>query len=209
MNPAPTNRLGFAARVGIAVSVALWPMAVLASPAAEEAAHGGEHAGGHIEWITPVFGHTGNLGLVWAFVNFAVLFWILNKILFAPLRKRTAAKHDTVKSEIQKATDAREQSESVLAEYRGRLDALDDEIAELLADAKAKAESDRKRIIADAEREAEQIRASAVSAAEREAAARKRQLEAEIVDRAIARAETVLRDKMTPADHGTMVDRYV
>lgn len=172
--------------------------------AAKEAAHGGE-----IEWVTPIFGSTGKLGLLWILINFAVLLWILEKILFAPLRARTRAKHDTVKAELDKATAAREEAESVMAETKGRLDRLDDEIAALMADAKAKAEADRKRLLEAAEREAEQIKAAALASAEREAAARRRQLEAEIVDRAVERAEALLRQRITPADQRSMVDRYV
>jgi F-type H+-transporting ATPase subunit b len=180
----------------------LLPALAVAAPEAH-----GEHGG--VEWVTPLFGHTGKLGLLWSFINFAVLLWILERILFKPLRNRTRDKHDTVKSEIDKATAAREQAEGVLAEYRGRLERLDAEIEELLADARAKAEADRAQIVLAAKREAEQITAAAQATAEREAAARRRQLEAEIVDRAVARAEALLRSKITPADQRGMVDRYV
>lgn len=179
----------------------LLPAAALASPEA--------HGGGGIEWVTPIIGHTGKLGLLWSFINFAVLLWILEKILFKPLRNRTRDKHDAVKSEIDKATAAREEAERVLAEYRGRLDRLDAEIDGLLVEAKAKAEADRARIIEAAQREAAQITATAQAVAEREAASRRRQLEAEIVDRAVARAEELLRSKINPADQRSMVDRYV
>lgn len=184
-------------------AVALAPAVAVASP------EGGAKGFGDIELITPVFGSTGELGLVWIIINFLALLWILNKILFQPLIKRTRDKHDTVKSEIDKATSAREEAEGVLAEYRDKLDKLDGEIGALMKDAKERAEADRKRIIEDAEREAEQIKASAKAAAEREAASRKRQLEAEIIDRAVERAEALLRTKITPADQRGMVDRYV
>lgn len=190
---------------GVAV---LWPALTWASPA-PEGAHGGEHAGGHIEWVSPVFGNTGNMGLLWTFINFGVLLWILNKLLFRPLIARTRNKHDEVKSEIDKATAAHEQAQELLAEYKGRLERLDDEIGELMADAKTKAEADRTRIIADAQREAEQIKAAAKASAEREANARRRQLEAEIVDRAVERAEALIRETITPADQRGMVDSYV
>ncbi|MEM9460542.1 MAG: F0F1 ATP synthase subunit B [Myxococcota bacterium] len=195
------------------VMVALWPVLSLASPAegghGAEGAHGGEHAGGSIELISPVFGNTGKMGLLWTIINFAVLLWILNKLLFQPLIKRTRDKHDTVKSEIDKATAARTEAEGLLTEYKGRLERLDDEIEELMADAKKKAQADRTRIIEAAEREAEQIKAAAKASAEREANARRRQLEAEIVDRAVERAEAIIREKITPADQRSMVDRYV
>ena len=191
-----------AAVVSLALSLAL-PLVAIAAPEA----HGGDHSG--IEWVTPIVGHTGKLGLLWSIINFAVLLWILEKILFKPLRSRTRDKHDTVKAEIEKASAAREEAEGVLAEYKGRLERLDAEIAELMADAKAKAEADRTRIVAAAKREADQITSAAKAAAEREAATRRRQLEAEIVDRAVARAEALLRSKLTPADQRGMVDRYV
>ncbi|MEX1367700.1 MAG: ATP synthase F0 subunit B [Nannocystaceae bacterium] len=190
-----------ATRLAVVAALALAPTAVLASPEAE--GHGG------IEWITPVFGGTGKLGLVWIIINFAVLLWILNKILFQPLIKRTQVKHDTVKAEIDKATAARTEAESVLAEYRTKLESLGGEIDALMTAAKERAEQDRKRIIAAAEREAEQIKATAVAAAERESAARRRQLEGEIIDRAVEKAESLLRQRITPADQRGMVDGYV
>lgn len=214
------NRMSSLVFLAVA-TLCTWPLQVLAAApqaerelgraveaAAEHAApHGPE--GGGIEWVTPVFGNTGKLGLLWSFINFAVLLWILEKILFKPLRNRTRNKHDAVKTEIDRATTAREQAESVLAEYRGRLDRLDAEVAELLADAKARAEADRARILEAARREAEQITTAAHATAEREAAARRRQLEAEIIDRAVARAEALLRQRINPADQRGMVDRYV
>ncbi len=204
-------------------TLCMWPLQLLAAaPQAEaepgQAGHAAEAAAGHaaghgpdagIEWVTPIFGNTGKLGLLWAFINFAVLLWILEKILFKPLRSRTRNKHDAVKSEIDKATEAREQAESVLAEYRARLDGLDAEIEALIADAKAKAEADRVRIVEAARLEAQQITAAAHAAAERETAARRRQLEAEVIDRAVARAEAMIRERINPTDQRSMVDRYV
>jgi F-type H+-transporting ATPase subunit b len=193
-----------------AVAATLWLVPDLALAANEALAAAPEaHGDGGIEWVTPIIGNTGKLGLLWSFINFAVLLWILEKILFKPLRSRTRDKHDAVKSELDKATAARQEAEGVLAEYRGRIERLDAEVAELLAEAKAKAEADRIRIIDAAKREAEQITATAMATAEREAAARRRQLEAEIVERAVERAEALLRSKITPADQRGMVDRYV
>ena len=62
-----------------------WSVTAAASPAAAPAAGGhggGDHGGGHggfadIEWVTPVFGHSGKLGLLWILINFAVLMWLL------------------------------------------------------------------------------------------------------------------------------------
>jgi F-type H+-transporting ATPase subunit b len=86
---------------------------------------------------------------------------------------------------------------------------LDGEIEELMADAKKRADADRAAIIAQAEEEAERIKASAQAAAEREAASRRRAIENEIVDRAVERAEQVIRQRISPSDQSRMLDDYV
>jgi F-type H+-transporting ATPase subunit b len=195
----------------VAFAIALVPMSVLATPpsAAPPSHEPSEHGGGGIVWISPIFGNTGKTGLLWILINFVVLMWILEKLLFSKLRARTASKHDAIKSELDKATSARTEAESVLADVKARLARLDAESQELLADAKSRAEADRKRIIGEAEKEGERIRAAALAAAEREADVRRRQLEAELVDRAVARAEELLRKQFTPSDQARMVDDYV
>ena len=167
------------------------------------------HHGGGIEWITPVFGHSGKIGLLWILINFAVLMWLLEKLLFSKLRASTKVKHDSAKTELQRATEAREQAEATLKKYESRLSGLEKEIGELMAEAKVRAEADRKRIVEAAEHEAAQIKASAIATAEREAGAMRRKLETEIVDRAVERAEKLIRERIGGADQTRMVDQFV
>jgi ATP synthase F0 subunit b len=181
------------------------PAAHGAAPAAgHEAAHGGG-----IEWISPVFGNTGKTGLLWILINFAVLMWLLEKLLFSKLRASTARKSDEIKSQLDRASAAREQAEGVMKDVRARLSRMDGEVEEILAEARSRAAADRSRIIAAAEAEAERIRQSAIAAAEREGELRRRQLEKEIVDRAVARAEVLLRERIGAADQVRMVDDYI
>jgi F-type H+-transporting ATPase subunit b len=168
------------------------------------------HGGGGIEWITPIINNgAGKMGLLWMLINFVVLLFILEKLLFKPLRAKTAAKHDAIKSELDKAQRARSEAETLMAEYRDRLARLDKEVAELMQDAKDRAEADRKRIVAAAQEEAARIEASAKASAEREGESRRRQIEAEVVERAIARAEEILRRGIGADDHRRMTDEYV
>lgn len=180
-----------------------------AGHAAEAAGHGGDaHAGG-IVWVSDVIGNTGKTGLVFLLINFAILLYLLEKILFSKLRARTTEKHTTVKSELEQATSAHQEAKTMVAEYRSKLDGLTKEAESLMDEARERAESDRKRIIEAAEREAEQIRASAIAAAERDADSHRRRLEAEVIDRAVDRAEKIIREKIGPTDQRKMVDDYV
>jgi F-type H+-transporting ATPase subunit b len=180
-----------------------------ATPPPHAEGAGGEALSGGVEWVTPILGHDGKTGLLWILVNFAVLMWVLERLLFSKLRARQAHQHDLVKTELSRATAARGEAEALISEYRGRLDRLDDEIVELTAEAERRAEADRASIIAAAKAEAERIQASAKQTAEREAEIRRRRIENEIVDRAVERAETLLRQKFTPADQDRMVGDYI
>lgn len=187
-----------------------------ASRHADEAVteHAEEHAGSHgheegIVWVSDVFGNEGKTGLLFILFNFAVLLYLLNRILFKPLRERTHAKHAAVKSELEHATAAHEEARAMVDEYRDKLDGLNKEAESLMKDARERAEADRKRIIEAAEREAEQIKAAAQAAAERDAESHRSRLEAEVVDRAVERAEKILRERIGPADQRTMVDDFV
>lgn len=203
------------------IALAVWSVASIAmaaphadpskatGPAPEPAAHGGHGHEGGIEWITPLFGSEGKIGLLWMLINFAALMWLLEKLLFSKLRARTAVKHDAIKSELDRAKSARKEAETVLADVRGKLDGLDKTVAEILAEAKTRAESDRKRVLEHAEAEAERIKAAAKASAERDAESRRRQLEAEIVDRAVARAEELIRARIDVMDQKRMVDEFV
>lgn len=171
-----------------------------------DADHG--HGGG-IQWISPIFGHEGKTGVVWLLINFAVLMYLLNRLLFIPLRRRQAAQHDRIKEELTIATQAREEAEGLIREYRIRMEALDGEVAEILADAKVRAEADRQTIIEAAEREALRIRNAAKATAERDAEQTRRTIEQEVLNRAIGQAERLLRERIRPTDQYRMVDDYI
>lgn len=184
------------------------PMVALAAPAAAPADQGAGHDEG-IVWISPVFGNTGKMGLLWILLNFAVLMWLLEKLLFSKLRAKTAAKSDAIKSELDRASAARKEAESIMTDVRSRLSKLDTEVGEILDEAKARAEADRTRIVDAALAEAERIKAAARAGAEREAELRRREVEAEILDAAVARAEVMLKARMNAADQTRMVDDFV
>lgn len=196
----------------VAASFLLPAIAYAAAPAhgaAESAdAHGGGHDGGVVFFNNPFAGEE-KTGIIWLFINFAALMFILNKLLFVPLKRKTAAKHDSIKESLEKATAAHKEAESIISEYRGRMEKLDDEIAELKANAKKRAESDRQSIIEAAEAEALRIKESATAAAERDAEGRRKALENEILDRALERAEVAIRKTIAAGDQRRMVDDYV
>jgi F-type H+-transporting ATPase subunit b len=105
-------------------------------------------------------------GLIWHLVNFLVLFLLLQRFLFKPVRGMLDARAERVRDSMEQADRARRQAEQ--------------------------AEADRQALLTETRREAEQIRARADEQAKRiladaEARAKERQLLAETQAEATAR----------------------
>jgi F-type H+-transporting ATPase subunit b len=105
-------------------------------------------------------------GLLWHLLNFAVLFFLLQRFLFTPVRGILDARAERVRDSIEKADTANRQAQQ--------------------------AEADRQALLAETRREAEQIRARADEQAKRiladaEARAKERQQLAETQAEATAR----------------------
>ena len=168
---------------------------------------GGEHHGASLfNWPSE---QDPRIGLVWILLNFVVLVLLLNKLIFRNLVASNVVRHDTIKAELEQATRARAQAESVLAEYQRKVEGLEGESRSILSAAREAAEADRRRILAEAEAESAKIRAAALAAAERDGQARRREIEGEIVDAAIARARDLLIANFGEADQRRMVGDYV
>ncbi|KIG12307.1 ATP synthase F0 sector subunit b [Enhygromyxa salina] len=208
---------------GIAAFALVWlaPLAVaLASPPhgeAEHAAghaadHGAEHAGG-IKWLGDGFlggpGEDGRTGFLIILINFVVLMLVLNKLLFQNLRRSNAEASDVIRLELERATKARAEAEALVLEYETKLSALESEIVEIRAHAVQSAEAEHARILADAAEQAEKVKVAATRAAEREAARFRAELEREIVDQAMQRAEQAIRASFGGTDQRRLVDAWV
>jgi F0F1-type ATP synthase membrane subunit b/b' len=196
----------------VAAFACVWlaPMLVLASPPA-----GGEHGsqGGGISWFGGGWlgraGADGKTAFAVIVLNFVVLLMVLNKILFKNLRSSNAEASDAIRLELERATKARSEAEALYREYETKLQALESEVADIRATARETAQAEYTRIIADAHEQAEKIKQAAVRAGEREAARRRAELEQEIIDSALARAETAIRSTFGPTDQRRLVDAWI
>ena len=225
MNRSSLKSCFAAISASIAAFAIVWaaPLLALASPEAhgEAGGHGAEHGAEHgahvgnqgIKWIGDGFlggpGEDGRTGFLIILINFAALLLVLNKLLFSNLRKANAEKSDAIRLELERATEARNTAEELVKEYETKLSALEVEIGEIRSTAKAQAEAEHARIIAEAHEQAKKIKIAAERAAEREAARQRTQIENEIVDQALARAEEAIRKSFGGSDQRRLVDAWI
>lgn len=213
--------VGALASFGVGSALCLLSQVASASPAGHgETPHAGEQAaaalhavehGGHsagITWFNWPNPEDHRVGLAYLLINFLVLAFLLHRLIIRKLVADNAARHDAIKAQVTAAQQAMAEAESVLSEYKRRVDRLDEETREILEQARAGAEADRLRLLNEARAEVERFKAQAMATAQREVQLRRQEVENEVLDRAISRAEELLRARFTDADQVRLVDDY-
>jgi F-type H+-transporting ATPase subunit b len=147
-------------------------------------------------------------GWVFRWLNFAIVFaglvWAFSKA--KPYFRRHAQE---ISDQIAEGTRARSAAEKQRAAAQAKLARVDDEVAELRAQAKRGAEAESKRIAELASSEAENIERSGqaeIAATERAARIELKNLAAE---RAVELAEAVLRQELTPQKEAALFRTFV
>mgnify|MGYP002149945009 CR=1 FL=1 len=172
-------------------------------------AHGGAHAAHDgITLFNWPSAEDPRIGLGYLIINFLVLAFLIHRLILRKLVDDNAVRHDDIKRQVEEARRSLSEAEAGLADFKTRMDRVDGESKQILDTARKAAEADRVRLLADAEAEVERFKAHAMAAAQREVGLRRAEIEAEVVDRAIARAGELLAARMTAADQGRLVDDY-
>ena len=115
-------------------------------PADDPHAAGADHPEGPIEWDSDL--------ALWSLVSFLIILALLAKFAWKPLSEGLYARESRIRQDIASAESARQKAEAMLAEYEGRLEAVQGEVREILAEARRDADVARQNIISDAQREA-------------------------------------------------------
>lgn len=149
------------------------------------------------------------VGIGYMLVNFLVLLVILNQLIFKPLRKKHQDRSERIKQELDRATQAREDAEALLKKSQDRFAAIEKESTEILDAARNRAEQTSRRLIEKAEQDAKSIREGAEQFANRNAARVRAEIEAEVAQRALDKAEATIRAQFGAQDQGRMIDAYI
>jgi F-type H+-transporting ATPase subunit b len=151
-----------------------------------------------------------NQGL-WQVINFivfvAIMIYILrNKIGIGKVFDDRAV---AIRKELDKAKIEKEEAERKLAEVEARMSRLDEEVAQMRAEADLEAEREATRIREAATLEAEKIKlmtAREIEGAMKEARA---ELRAFVADNSVAMAEAIIRRELKPEDNSKILNKYV
>jgi len=143
-------------------------------------------------------------------VNFAVLVgglvYIARKFKLLPMLSGSV---EAVRKGLEEAEAAEREARARLAEAEAKMARLEQEVAQVLATARAEAERERDAILADAGREVEKIRREAQVAMEQELKKVQEELSSEMAASVVKLAGEILRREVKPEDQKRFVRDYL
>lgn len=147
--------------------------------------------------------------IVISLANLLILFLILKKFLYAPVKRVMAEREAAISDKYAKAEAAKSAAEADLAAWNEKMTTADDEADAIIKKATARAEKKQDQIIADAKERADGI----VRDAENEAALERRRAEAgikqEIVDVSALLTEKLIGRELDTDDHHDIIDSVI
>jgi len=146
--------------------------------------------------------------LVWAVINFAVLFFLLQKFLFRPVMSMMEKRRQEISANLKQAEEARQEAARLQAEYRQQLAAAQREAQEIMDRAVRAAEEAKARLVSEAQAEAARLRDRAVEAIAQEKDKALAELREEVTSLAIAAASRIIRRTMTEEDERRLVEEF-
>ena len=161
---------------------------------------GGEHEGEPKGWVATD---------TYRVMNFAVLAVALFFVLRKPVSQALNARIDGIRENLGDLEIRREKAEKDLAGYRSRLTALEKEAEKIVEEYVRQGNEARERILKEAESAAAKLEEQAQRNIEYEFRQIRLKLQEEILEKAMGRAEEMLRTGIREEDQDRLVDEYL
>ena len=143
-------------------------------------------------------------------INFLIFLAIIYKFAWTKIQDFFKTRQAQLRHSLDEAKRLREQAEATLAQYRERLDALEDERQQLLDEYHKQGQREKERIVEDAKLQVEKMRADAKLLIEQETKKAIASIEEKAVDQALGLAATLLKDRLSaPGAQVSLVDSYI
>lgn len=142
-------------------------------------------------------------------INFTVLVLVLFFVLRKPVSQGLNNRIASIKDELEDLERKKEIARKQLDDYNARLAMLDEEADKIIAEYKQQGEAAKAKILESANASVEKIEEQAKRNIENEFEAARQRLKEDIFEKAIARAESLVKEKITADDQDRLVDEYL
>ena len=172
-----------------------------------ETPHGEAAEAGH--------GESGDHGTGWSstdtyrVMNFTVLAVALFFLLRKPVTQALNSRIEGIKDQLKELEAKKETAEKELADYNKKLADLEMEAERIVAEYERQGQEAKTRILKEAEASADKLEEQAKRNIEHEFNQAKRRLQEEIFERALGKAEEIIKANVTTDDQNRLVDEYL
>lgn len=142
-------------------------------------------------------------------MNFAVLAIALVFLLRKPVKQAFDERIQNIKNQLSELEAKKAAAESELANYNQRFQKLDQEAEKLIAQYVQQGEEAKARILKEAEAAADKLQEQARRNIEHEFKKARQDLQADVLEKALAKAEVMIRDRISDRDQERLVDDYL
>jgi F-type H+-transporting ATPase subunit b len=147
--------------------------------------------------------------LLYTIGNFLILLGVVVYFARKPTQAFFAARRNEIKTDLEGAADQFSESEATYAKWQRRLVDLEEELDEIRATSRQRAEAERERILSDAQSNAERIRRNATTAVKLELRRAREELRKEATQLAIELAAERLNREVNEADRDRLLDEFI
>jgi len=142
-------------------------------------------------------------------MNFVVLVVALVFVLRKPLSQALGSRIKVIKEQLEDLEVQKAEAEKQLAEYNQKLAQLEKEAEKIVEDYIRQGNEAKARILKEAEASAEKLQVQARRNIEHEFGQAKLELQKEIFEKSLAKAEEIIKSKITGEDQDRIVDEYL
>jgi F-type H+-transporting ATPase subunit b len=142
-------------------------------------------------------------------MNFLVLVGALFFLLRKPVSQALSGRIQSIQDQLGDLEARKADAEKKLAEYNRKFATLEQEKEKILAEYVKQGEEAKARILEEAKSAAEKLEAQAQKSIENEFVRARAELQSEILDKAMAKAEELVRSQITAEDQEKLVDEYL
>ncbi|RJQ56562.1 MAG: hypothetical protein C4530_14440 [Desulfobacteraceae bacterium] len=142
-------------------------------------------------------------------MNFLVLAAVLVLLLRKPVSQALNGRIESIKDQLKELEAKKRQAEAELAGYSEKLSLLDRDAERIVSEYIQQGEEAKARIIKEAEAAASRIEEQAKLSIDQEFKQARERLKTDVLGKALAKAERMIRENITTDDQGRLVDEYL
>ena len=150
-----------------------------------------------------------DMNLVWTIINLLIIYWIVRKFLFKPVKKVLEARQAEIDKQYADAQNTQDAAEAMKKQYEDSLSTVAEEKAGILNEARSRAGDEYEKIVADARAEADKIKSDAKKAADMEQEKYMQQAREQIADLVVAATAKIVASRQSEEADRELYNQFI